>query len=108
MRGRCWSPLRCGWAVQREWPWFGTAVPAGPGGAEMTMMLVNKVCDHGLPNDGIKDLTALFVSLNMNKEPGDAPGDSSQDPLAQSGLRGVFSRLYFGLSWMHSSNRSVV
>lgn len=90
MRGRCWSPSRPGWAVQGEWPGFGAAVPTGAGGAGVTMMLLSEVCDRGLPNDGIKDLTAPFVSLNVNKEPGDAPGDSSAGTCWHSLGRGGF------------------
>ena len=90
MRGRCWSPSCCRWAVQGEWPGFRTAVPTGAGGAGVTMTLVSKVCDCGLPDDGIKDLTDLFVSLNVNEEPGDAPGDSSARIRWHSLDRGVF------------------
>lgn len=59
-------------------------------GQELTMSLVSKVCDRGLPNNKIKDLTVRFVSSNMNEEPGDAPGDDGTQISWHRLGRGVF------------------
>lgn len=88
--GKVLVPSRPGWAVEGGWPGFGAAVLTGAGGAGVTVMLLSEVCDCGLPNDGIKDPAAPFVSLNMNKEPGDAPGTSSAGTCSHSLGRGGF------------------
>lgn len=80
----------------------------GSCGAGVTAKAMREVCGRGLLNDGIKDLTALFVSLNMNGSLAVIPVAAAPGSTGTVGDEGCFSRLRFGLSGMHSSNRSMV
>lgn len=72
--GPCHVGMGCTWRVDGV---QDGGSHGGLGGAGVTTKARSEVCGRGLPNNGIKDPTALFVSLNMNEEPGHAPGGGS-------------------------------